>query len=172
MHFQVTSPLTHTISGTAKACAQTVLATWWYGEAKAALWWISNWIVLGGSLAYTRIKQQEMKTSHNSGLSSGKDKVWVMYVSFDLKTLCYSHDIYLSSCSLSAHSCGYPTKVYIPSDQPDARYYHHIYLIIATCLCEGTVHHKIRLCEMCVITFKAFLWFTLPCAADESAGST
>lgn len=72
LQIQVTSPLTHTISGTAKACAQTVLATWWYGEAKAALWWISNWIVLGGSLAYTRIKQQEMKTSHNSGLSSEK----------------------------------------------------------------------------------------------------
>ncbi|XP_070000862.1 GDP-fucose transporter 1 isoform X2 [Penaeus vannamei] len=75
LQIQITSPLTHTISGTAKACAQTVLATWWYGEVKAALWWISNWIVLGGSMAYTRIKQQEMKTSHNSGLSSGKDKV-------------------------------------------------------------------------------------------------
>ena len=47
---QVTSPLTHTISGTAKACAQTVLATLWYDEHKSPLWWVSNGVVLLGSL--------------------------------------------------------------------------------------------------------------------------
>ncbi|XP_045119268.1 GDP-fucose transporter 1-like isoform X2 [Portunus trituberculatus] len=64
LQIQVTSPLTHNISGTAKACTQTVLAMWWYDETKTVLWWCSNWVVLGGSLAYTRVKQQEMKQHH------------------------------------------------------------------------------------------------------------
>ncbi|KAJ9598200.1 hypothetical protein L9F63_011120 [Diploptera punctata] len=49
LQIQVTSPLTHNISGTAKACFQTVLATYWYNESKPLWWWFSNWIVLGGS---------------------------------------------------------------------------------------------------------------------------
>ncbi|XP_068219534.1 GDP-fucose transporter 1 isoform X2 [Palaemon carinicauda] len=66
LQIQVTSPLTHNISGTAKACAQTVLATWWYSDVKALLWWVSNAVVLGGSMAYTKVKQLEMKASHNA----------------------------------------------------------------------------------------------------------
>ncbi|KAJ8894677.1 hypothetical protein PR048_007342 [Dryococelus australis] len=65
LQIKVTSPLTHNISGTAKACAQTVLATYWYNESKSTLWWLSNWVVLGGSAAYTRVKQQEMKLNHS-----------------------------------------------------------------------------------------------------------
>jgi GDP-fucose transporter C1 len=42
---QVTSPLTHNISGTAKAAFQTVMATQWYSEYKTGLWWISNLLV-------------------------------------------------------------------------------------------------------------------------------
>lgn len=61
LQIQVTSPLTHNISGTAKACAQTVLATHWYGDPKPLLWWVSNWAVLLGSAAYTRVRQLEMK---------------------------------------------------------------------------------------------------------------
>jgi GDP-fucose transporter C1 len=37
-----------------------VLATQWYGEIKTTWWWISNFIVLGGSAAYTKVKQMEM----------------------------------------------------------------------------------------------------------------
>jgi GDP-fucose transporter C1 len=58
---QVTSPLTHNISGTAKACVQTVLATYWFNETKPSLWWFSNWVVLGGSAAYAGVRQQEME---------------------------------------------------------------------------------------------------------------
>lgn len=58
---QVTSPLTHNISGTAKACVQTVLATYWFNDTKSVLWWFSNWVVLGGSAAYARARQQEME---------------------------------------------------------------------------------------------------------------
>merc|ERR1712018_763538 len=60
LQVKVTSPLTHNISGTAKAAAQTVLATQWWGEIKTTWWWISNLIVLLGSAAYTKVKQMEM----------------------------------------------------------------------------------------------------------------
>merc|ERR1712083_827247 len=60
LQVKVTSPLTHNISGTAKAAAQTVLATQWWGEIKTTWWWISNMIVLVGSAAYTKVKQMEM----------------------------------------------------------------------------------------------------------------
>ncbi|KAK7583997.1 hypothetical protein V9T40_004960 [Parthenolecanium corni] len=60
LQIKVTSPLTHNISGTAKACAQTVLASYYYNEIKPGLWWISNWIVLIGSLAYAKVRQEEM----------------------------------------------------------------------------------------------------------------
>ncbi|XP_054273873.1 GDP-fucose transporter 1-like [Macrosteles quadrilineatus] len=61
LQIKVTSPLTHNISGTAKACAQTVLATYWYDESKTRLWWVSNMVVLAGSAAYTRVRQQEVE---------------------------------------------------------------------------------------------------------------
>eukprot|EP00091_Calanus_sinicus_P017765 TRINITY_DN3851_c0_g1_i1.p1 TRINITY_DN3851_c0_g1~~TRINITY_DN3851_c0_g1_i1.p1 ORF type:complete len:329 (-),score=98.65 TRINITY_DN3851_c0_g1_i1:24-1010(-) len=63
LQIKVTSPLTHNISGTAKAAAQTVLATQWFMETKSSLWWLSNMVVLGGSLAYARVRQLEMKNT-------------------------------------------------------------------------------------------------------------
>lgn len=64
LQIKVTSPLTHNISGTAKACAQTVIATSWYQETKSFLWWASNCIVLLGSFFYARVKQVEMSQRH------------------------------------------------------------------------------------------------------------
>lgn len=61
---QVTSPLTHNISGTAKACAQTVIACIYYAEVKSGLWWLSNMVVLLGSCGYTEVKRREMKEQH------------------------------------------------------------------------------------------------------------
>lgn len=58
---QVTSPLTHNISGTAKACAQTVIATVYYQEIKDIIWWFSNATVLVGSLAYTHVQMMDMR---------------------------------------------------------------------------------------------------------------
>lgn len=66
LQIKVTSPLTHNISGTAKACAQTVLATSWYNESKPWLWWLSNMIVLFGSASYARVKQLEMAHAHKA----------------------------------------------------------------------------------------------------------
>lgn len=70
LQIKMTSPLTHNISGTAKACAQTVLATQWYNESKSFLWWISNFIVLIGSAFYARVKQIEMDRRHRERLLS------------------------------------------------------------------------------------------------------
>ncbi|XP_038213513.1 GDP-fucose transporter 1 [Zerene cesonia] len=61
LQIKVTSPLTHNISGTAKACAQTVMATQWYNETKNSLWWASNLIVLASTALYARFKQVEME---------------------------------------------------------------------------------------------------------------
>jgi hypothetical protein len=78
LQIKVTSPLTHNISGTAKAAGQTVLATHLYNEVrhnesvrsihlyaliktKPTLWWFSNFMVLGGSVAYARVRTLEMK---------------------------------------------------------------------------------------------------------------
>lgn len=63
LQIQVTSPLTHNVSGTAKACAQTILACVVYSESKPFWWWISNVMVLGGSSAYTYVRMLEMKST-------------------------------------------------------------------------------------------------------------
>lgn len=68
LQIKVTSPLTHNISGTAKACAQTVLAANWYHENRSNLWWFSNFVVLLGSSLYARVKQLEMDKKHNQQL--------------------------------------------------------------------------------------------------------
>ena len=52
---------------TAKAAAQTVLATRWWGEARSWAWWGSNLVVLSGSLAYTRVRQTEMRAASGGG---------------------------------------------------------------------------------------------------------
>ncbi|KAH8312764.1 hypothetical protein KR044_012695 [Drosophila immigrans] len=64
LEIKVTSPLTHNISGTAKACAQTVIATQYYNDVRSAIWWTSNIVVLLASAAYTRVKQLEMLQQH------------------------------------------------------------------------------------------------------------
>ena len=61
LQIQVTSPLTHNVSGTAKACAQTILACLVYSETKPFWWWVSNVMVLGGSSGYTYVKMEEMR---------------------------------------------------------------------------------------------------------------
>lgn len=61
LQIKYTSPLTHNVSGTAKACAQTVIAVVYNSSSKSLLWWTSNMLVLAGSSAYTWVRGQEMK---------------------------------------------------------------------------------------------------------------
>ncbi|XP_003493654.1 GDP-fucose transporter 1 [Bombus impatiens] len=64
LQIKVTSPLTHNISGTAKACAQTVLATYWFDEKKSFMWWISNFVVLSASAMYARLRQLDISREY------------------------------------------------------------------------------------------------------------
>lgn len=64
LQIQFTTPLTHNISGTAKAAAQTVMATTYYHEVKPTMWWVSNGVVLLGSGLYTYVRGLDMKKSH------------------------------------------------------------------------------------------------------------
>nr|XP_061795953.1 GDP-fucose transporter 1-like [Nerophis lumbriciformis] len=61
LQIKYTSPLTHNVSGTAKACTQTVIAVVYNYHSKSHLWWTSNMLVLGGSSAYSWVKSHEMK---------------------------------------------------------------------------------------------------------------
>lgn len=74
LQIKFTSPLTHNVSGTAKACAQTVLAVGYYEETKSFLWWTSNLMVLGGSFAYTWVKGLEMKKVQEEHIPKTNEK--------------------------------------------------------------------------------------------------
>ncbi|GMT24115.1 hypothetical protein PFISCL1PPCAC_15412, partial [Pristionchus fissidentatus] len=71
---QATSALTHNISGTAKAAAQTVMAVIWWSEIKTGMWWVSNIVVLFGSGLYTYVKGKELKASLPTVTSLPSDK--------------------------------------------------------------------------------------------------
>lgn len=76
LQIKYTSPLTHNVSGTAKACAQTVIAVVYNSSTKTLLWWTSNMMVLGGSSVYTWVKSLEMKKSPNTvPQDSAKEKL-------------------------------------------------------------------------------------------------
>lgn len=72
LQIKVTSPLTHNISGTSKAAAQTVLATYWFSEVKPFWWWVSNLVVLVGSGAYARVRQLEMSATPTATKTASK----------------------------------------------------------------------------------------------------
>lgn len=72
LQIQYTSPLTHNVSGTAKACAQTVIACIYNSDVKSILWWFSNCTVLLGSLGYTEVKRREMKKEHSKEMQDTK----------------------------------------------------------------------------------------------------
>ncbi|XP_076012390.1 GDP-fucose transporter 1 [Genypterus blacodes] len=76
LQIKFTSPLTHNVSGTAKACAQTVIAVVYNSSSKSLLWWTSNMLVLCGSSAYTWVKSIEMKrVPHRITQDTAKDKL-------------------------------------------------------------------------------------------------
>ena len=61
LQIKLTSPLTHNISGTVKSCLQTGIAVIYFDQVKSLLWWLSNLLVIAGSLIYTRLRQLEMR---------------------------------------------------------------------------------------------------------------
>ena len=69
MQIKLTSPLTHNISGTAKACVQTVLALliWQNPTTPANLAGIA--LVLGGSFLYAYVRNREMEAANQKKLA-------------------------------------------------------------------------------------------------------
>ena len=53
LQIQVTSPLTHNVVGTFKACVQTVFAVVWYQNETTSAFWFSFFLVMLGSAMYT-----------------------------------------------------------------------------------------------------------------------
>jgi GDP-fucose transporter C1 len=66
MQIKATSALTHNISGTAKACVQTVLAFWIWQNPTSAGNILGIVLVLAGSLAYAWVRNEEMKIEMNA----------------------------------------------------------------------------------------------------------
>jgi len=83
---QVTSALTHNISGTAKAAAQTVMAVAIWQEVKPFLWWLSNLVVLVGSGAYTYVQKQDLdKNFSNRTAGDRSDRQLLLPTDRDVK---------------------------------------------------------------------------------------
>jgi len=61
LQIKATSPLTHNISGTAKAAVQSMLAFRLWGNEATVMGVVSIFVVLGGSLLYTFVKMGENK---------------------------------------------------------------------------------------------------------------
>jgi len=59
LQISYTSALTHNISGTVKACLQTILGILLLGETKSMLGYLGIFLVIGGSAAYTYVRKME-----------------------------------------------------------------------------------------------------------------
>lgn len=74
LQIKATSPLSHNISGTAKAAVQSILAFYIWQNEWTVMGVLGIFTVLGGSLLYTLVKMNEnKKPSMPSSLSSSKD---------------------------------------------------------------------------------------------------
>uniref|UniRef100_H2Z4I3 Sugar phosphate transporter domain-containing protein n=1 Tax=Ciona savignyi TaxID=51511 RepID=H2Z4I3_CIOSA len=71
---KVTTPVTHTVSGVAKACLQTVIAVIYNQDVKSALWWFSNIMVLFGTGSYSVVKSMDMKREHAATVAKQTDE--------------------------------------------------------------------------------------------------
>lgn len=63
LQIKATSPLSHNISGTAKAAVQSMLAFYIWGNEATVLGVLGIFTVLGGSLFYTMVKMNENKSA-------------------------------------------------------------------------------------------------------------
>jgi GDP-fucose transporter C1 len=66
LQIKATSPLTHNISGTAKAALQSLMAFYLWGNTPTVMGVLGIFTVLGGSLLYTFVKMGENTHSHSA----------------------------------------------------------------------------------------------------------
>lgn len=69
LQIKVTSPLTHNISGTAKACVQTILALMLWGNETNAANLFGTFLVLAGSLLYSYVRTLEMNEASSKAMA-------------------------------------------------------------------------------------------------------
>lgn len=81
-----TSPLTHSVSATAKAAAQTVIALMVYRNPITSLGAFSVVIVLVGSLMYTLVRRTEMKNKAAQQAANEAEKVQESLVSSEVRS--------------------------------------------------------------------------------------
>lgn len=69
LQISLTSPLTHNISGTVKACLQTVIGVFVYGNLVTAASGLGIFLVIFGSAVYSYVRKMEMdkKDANSSG---------------------------------------------------------------------------------------------------------
>jgi GDP-fucose transporter C1 len=75
LQIKATSPLSHNISGTAKAAVQSILAFYIWGNQWTFVGVLGIFTVLGGSLLYTLVKMNENRIPSSSIQSAPKDSV-------------------------------------------------------------------------------------------------
>lgn len=107
-----TSPLTHNISGTAKACLQTVIAVVYHNDHKSMFWWLSNITILVASASYSRIKQLEME--RKSFGSKQEETLSKLPFSTDLRENNRRRD------SSSSSGCSATSEMQPPNDAKDS----------------------------------------------------
>lgn len=75
MQINLTSPLTHNISGTAKACVQTLLALWIWQNPYTVKSLLGVGMVIFGSLLYTLVRRSESKSAQSKVVEEESDDV-------------------------------------------------------------------------------------------------
>uniref|UniRef100_A0A7R9WM04 Sugar phosphate transporter domain-containing protein n=1 Tax=Craspedostauros australis TaxID=1486917 RepID=A0A7R9WM04_9STRA len=70
LQIKATSPLSHNISGTAKAAVQSMMAFYIWGNQATFMGVLGIFTVLGGSLMYTLVKMKENSSKSMSGKSA------------------------------------------------------------------------------------------------------
>jgi len=75
MQIKATSPLSHNISGTAKAAVQSMMAFYIWKNPATVMGVAGMFVVLGGSLLYTIVKMREGKQPSPKSLSSKSEEV-------------------------------------------------------------------------------------------------
>jgi GDP-fucose transporter C1 len=74
LQIKATSPLSHNISGTAKAAVQSMLAFYLWGNEWTIKGILGIFTVLGGSLLYTLVKRAEAKQSFHQKKKRAEEK--------------------------------------------------------------------------------------------------
>jgi GDP-fucose transporter C1 len=75
LQIKATSPLSHNISGTAKAAVQSMMAFYIWGNPATLFGVLGIFTVLGGSLIYTLVKMNEGSSPSTSKPSDDEDAI-------------------------------------------------------------------------------------------------